>query len=105
MEQKINPLAIFAKEAPQVAQAFDSLVNTLRQANGLDEKTKHLIYISMKAALGDTTAVYYHVPMAKKLGASRDEVKDAILLTLTVCGLQAVANCLPAALDIFDKTT
>jgi len=105
MEQKINPLAIFAKEAPQVAQAFDSLVNTLRQGNGLDEKTKHLIYISMKAALGDTTAVYYHVPMAKKLGASRDEVKDAILLTLTVCGLQAVANCLPAALDIFDKTT
>ena len=103
MEQKTNPLAVFAKEAPEVAKAFDGLVNALKQSPGLDEKTKHLVYISMKAALGDPTAVYYHVPMAKKLGASRNEVMDAILLTLTVCGLQPVANCLPIALEVFDS--
>ncbi|HVX50395.1 MAG TPA: carboxymuconolactone decarboxylase family protein [Chitinophagaceae bacterium] len=98
-----NPMALFAREAPEAAKAFDCLVNAVRQSTGIDEKTKHLIYISIKAVLGDTTAVHYHVPMAKKLGASRDEIKDAILITLTVCGLQAVANCLPLALEIFDN--
>jgi alkylhydroperoxidase/carboxymuconolactone decarboxylase family protein YurZ len=42
--------------------------------------------------------------MVKQLGATRDEVKDAILLTITVCGLQGVANCLPLALKTFDET-
>lgn len=103
MEQKTNPLQVFEKEAPEVAKAFNGLVEAVRNTKGLDEKTKHLIYIGIKATTGDATAVYFHVPMAKKLGATRDEVRDAILITLTVCGLQAVANCLPAAMDIYDK--
>jgi alkylhydroperoxidase/carboxymuconolactone decarboxylase family protein YurZ len=42
--------------------------------------------------------------MAKKLGATREEIKDTILITLSVCGLKGVASCLPAALEIYDKT-
>jgi len=103
MDEKLSPLTVFANEAPAVATAFNNLVDALRQTNGLDEKTKHLIYIAMKAGTGDTTAVYYHVPMAKQLGATRDEIKDAILLTLTVYGLQPVASCLPLALQVVDK--
>jgi alkylhydroperoxidase/carboxymuconolactone decarboxylase family protein YurZ len=98
-----NPLLVFAKEAPALAAAFDNVIAALKESNGLDEKTKHLIYISMKAASGDNAAVFFHVPMAKKLGATRNEVRDAVLMTITVCGLQAIARCLPAALDIFDK--
>lgn len=100
----MNPLDIFQKEAPEVAEAFDGLINSLKNTKGLDAKTKQLVYIGIKAALGDTTAIYYHVPMAKKLGASREEVKDAILITLSVCGLKGVASCLPVALEVFDKS-
>jgi alkylhydroperoxidase/carboxymuconolactone decarboxylase family protein YurZ len=42
--------------------------------------------------------------MAKTAGASREEVRDAILITLTVCGLRGVASCLPLALQVYDKT-
>jgi len=100
----MNPLEIFQKEAPDVAKAFDGLIEALKGTTGLDAKTKQLIYIGIKSAFGDTTAIYYHVPMAKKLGATRDEIKDTILITLTVCGLKGVAGCLPLALDIYDKT-
>jgi len=100
----MNPLDIFQKEAPEVAKAFDGLIEALKGTTGLDAKTKQLIYIGIKSSLGDTTAVYFHVPMAKKLGATRDEIKDTILITLTVCGLKGVASCLPLALDIYDKT-
>jgi alkylhydroperoxidase/carboxymuconolactone decarboxylase family protein YurZ len=102
MKTIINPLETFRKEAPDVANAFNAMIESLRATKGLDDKTKQLVYIGIKAALGDTTAVYYHVPMAKKAGASRDEVKDSILITLPVCGLKGVATSLPLALEVYD---
>jgi alkylhydroperoxidase/carboxymuconolactone decarboxylase family protein YurZ len=98
-----NPLDIFRKEAPAVAGAFDNLIQSIVAGEGLDEKTKQLIYIALKAADGDTAALSFHVPMAKQLGATRQEVSGAIILTLTVCGLKGVTSCLPAAMAVFDQ--
>jgi alkylhydroperoxidase/carboxymuconolactone decarboxylase family protein YurZ len=60
-----NPMELFQKEAPEVASAFNGLIMSLVATKGLDTKTKQLIYIAMKAAMGDDTAVRAHVPMAK----------------------------------------
>ena len=68
----------------------------------LDEKTKHLIYISLKAAEGDAMPVRFHAPMAKRLGATRAEVRDAVLMTLTTAGLRGVMTCLQVALEAWD---
>ncbi|GAB3424506.1 carboxymuconolactone decarboxylase family protein [Niabella aquatica] len=100
----MNPLEIFHKEAPEVAAAFDGLIEALKSSPGLDAKTKQLVYIGIKSAMGDSTAIYFHVQMAKELGATREEIRDTILITLSVCGLKGVASCLPTALDIYDKT-
>jgi alkylhydroperoxidase/carboxymuconolactone decarboxylase family protein YurZ len=100
----MNPLEVFQKEAPEVAKAFDGLITALKETTGLDAKTKQLVYIGIKAVLGDTTAIYYHVPMARKLGATREEIKDTILITLSVVGLKGVASCLPVALEVYDKS-
>lgn len=99
----MNSLHTFQKEAPEVAKAYDRLVESLKETTGLDPKTKQLIYIGIKSAQGDTMAIYYHVPMAKKLGATRDEIKDTILITLSICGLKGVSTCLPVALEVYDK--
>jgi hypothetical protein len=40
--------------------------------------------------------------MAKKLGACKEEVIDAVLVTLTVSGIRGVVRCLPEALKHFD---
>jgi len=92
-------LDTFQHEAPEVAKAFDGLIDALKSTNGLDGKTKQLVYIGIKASTGDSTAVFFHVKMAKKLGATRDE----ILITLTVCGLKGVSTCLQTALDAYDN--
>ncbi|MDR3705000.1 MAG: carboxymuconolactone decarboxylase family protein [Paludibacteraceae bacterium] len=99
----MNSIETFQKEAPEVAKAFDGLIDALKSTTGLDAKTKQLVYIGIKSALGDATAVYYHVIMAKKLGATRDEIKDTVLITLSVCGLKGVTSCLPTALDAYDN--
>ncbi len=48
-------------------------------------------------------AVKAHVPMAKAAGATRQEVIDAILMTLTVSGIRGVVHCLPEAVRQFEK--
>jgi AhpD family alkylhydroperoxidase len=100
----MNPLDIFMKESPEVAKAFHGVIEALRTSKGLDAKTQQLIYIGLKAAEGDSTAIRYHVPMARQAGASREEIKDAILITLTVVGLKGVASCLPVALEAYDRS-
>lgn len=98
-----NPLEIFQAEAPDVAKAFDDLIKAIVASKGLDEKTKQLIYIAIKASNGDVLAVNAHVPMAKKLGATKEEVVDAILVTLTVSGIKGVVSCLPEAIKYFEE--
>lgn len=58
----------------------------------------------MKIALDDEIAIKFHVPMAKQLGASREEIKACILISLSVLGLKAVSKYLPTALEIYDKS-
>lgn len=97
-----SPLEIFQAEAPDVAKAFDDLIKAIVASKGLDEKTKQLIYIAIKASNGDVMAVNAHIPMAKKLGATKAEVVDAILMTLTVSGIRGVVRCLPEAVKHFE---
>jgi AhpD family alkylhydroperoxidase len=97
-----SPLEIFQAEAPDVSKAFDDLIKAIVASKGLDEKTKQLIYIAIKASNGDVMAVNAHVPMAKKLGATKAEVVDAIIMTLTVSGIRGVVSCLPEAVKHFE---
>jgi alkylhydroperoxidase/carboxymuconolactone decarboxylase family protein YurZ len=98
-----SPFAVFQNEAPEVAAAFDNLIKALSSTNGLDAKTRQLIYIGIKASQGDAGAVTAHVPMAKADGATREEVRDAVLLSLTVSGIKGVVSCLVPALEAYDK--
>ena len=96
-----NPMELFQEEAQEVARAFSGLIQSLVERDGLDQKTKQLIYIAMKAATGDDIAVKYHVPMAKAAGATKAEVVDTILMTITVSGVRGVLQCLPEAVRAY----
>jgi AhpD family alkylhydroperoxidase len=98
-----NPMDVFKREAPEVAEAFNGLIMALVSSKGLDPKTKQLIYIAMKASTGDEMTVKAHVPMAIQAGATKEEVVDAILMTLTVSGIKGVVTCLPGAVKAFEK--
>jgi alkylhydroperoxidase/carboxymuconolactone decarboxylase family protein YurZ len=97
-----NPMEVFQKEAPEVAAAFNGLIMSIVASKGIDPKTKQLIYIAIKASMGDIMAVRAHVPMAKAAGATKEEVVDAILMTLTVSGIRGVVTCLPEAVQQFE---
>lgn len=100
---ELTPMELFQKEAPEVAAAFNGLIQALIASKGLDQKTKQLIYIAMKTAMGDDRAVRAHLPMAKAVGATREEMVDAVLLTLTVSGISGVLKVLPLIVEMYDK--
>ena len=99
-----SPMKIFQTEAPEAAAAFGNLIESISASKGLDAKSKQLIYIAMKAVQGDAAAVIAHTAMAKNCGATREELKDAILMTLTVAGIKGVITCLPDALAVYDQS-
>lgn len=102
--KKENPLQTFVDECPEVQQAYAGFIQSLINAKGLDSKTKQLIYIGMKMVVDDEKAVEMHVPMAKNAGATREEVKTAVLLGLSVIGLKAASKYLPLVLDVYDNS-
>jgi alkylhydroperoxidase/carboxymuconolactone decarboxylase family protein YurZ len=99
-----DPFALLAREAPQTSQAFNGLIAAVCAEGGLDDKTRQLIYIGVKASQGDEGAVAAHVLMAKQAGATREEQLGALLMTLTVSGVTGVTHCLVPALEVYDKT-
>jgi alkylhydroperoxidase/carboxymuconolactone decarboxylase family protein YurZ len=48
-----NPMEIFQNEAPNMAESFNSLIMALVEHEGLDPKTKQLMYVAMKTSMGD----------------------------------------------------
>jgi alkylhydroperoxidase/carboxymuconolactone decarboxylase family protein YurZ len=62
-----------------------------------------LFDIGIKASQGNADVVCAHVPMAKQAGATREEIKNTILLTLTVSGVSGVLGCLEPALTVYDN--
>ena len=96
-------LEVLKEEAPAVSEAFFNLAGTLEKKGGLDAKTFQLVYIAIKASVGEVGAVCAHAAIAKKAGATREEVLGAVLITLMSNGVHGVQACLPAVLDAYDN--
>jgi alkylhydroperoxidase/carboxymuconolactone decarboxylase family protein YurZ len=96
-----NAFQTFLVEAPEHAQAWGALVQSLGQASALDAKTGALAYLAVLAVLERLSGIPFHVQAAKKAGASREEVISAILVGLPAAG-HVVTQALPVAAKAYD---
>ncbi len=94
---------LFQEESPEVAAAFNKLIETLAKPSNLDGKTKNLIYIAIKIVTGDVGAALAHVAIVKKLGATKEEIRETILLTVTAVVLKGINTTLASALETYDR--
>lgn len=92
----------FAKEAPDHQKAWSEVVQALGAANKLDDKTAALAYISVMAATRLDSGLPFHVQIAKKHGATKEEVISAVLIGLPAVG-NIVTAALPVAIDAYDE--
>jgi len=92
----------FREEAPEHAEAWMKLVQGLSSASALDHRTHNIAYLSVLAALRRINGIPFHVKMAKKAGASREEIISAILVALPAAG-HVVTEALPIAIEAYDN--
>lgn len=100
--QVSNSFLTFAKEVPEVHNAWMEAVHKLDEASGLDKKTEELAYIAVMAATRLESGLPFHVQLAKSHGATRAEIISSILVGLPAVG-NGVIQALPIALEAYDK--
>jgi AhpD family alkylhydroperoxidase len=83
------------------APFFDSLYSTA----GLDKKTQELVVVALLTLRGWETGVRTHVRLALDAGATAQEIRGAILITLGVGGVTAAASGLAFAEPILVEWT
>jgi alkylhydroperoxidase/carboxymuconolactone decarboxylase family protein YurZ len=98
-----NPMEVFLREAPEVAQAFENLVERIRTGEWTDAKTRQLFNIAIQTAQRNPRGVLYHAGMARDAGARREEVVGAVIMNLHLSGLVPVLDCLPAAVQGYER--
>ena len=94
---------VWQEEAAGTSKAFFDLAGAIEKEGGLDAKTFQLVYLAIKTTKGEVGSVSAHAGYAKKAGATREEVRGAVLVSLMTDGITGVAACLPAAMEAYDK--
>ncbi len=85
--QDINQtLGKFAKEMPDVMQAFHSLSKAASKDGALDKKTKELIAIAISVAGHCEGCIGFHSQALVKLGVTREELLETLGMAVYLGG-------------------
>lgn len=94
MEKVTNGFEIFMKDTDGIGEAFMHAVTQEAKVSALDAKTQELAYIAVLVASKMYQGLPFHIQHAKDCGATRQEIKSAMLVPFPIMGLQ-VAEALP----------
>jgi AhpD family alkylhydroperoxidase len=98
-----NFFQVWGKESPETMQGFMEFAGKIQKFGGLDDKTFQLVYIAIQVTRGAVSSVAAHTAFAKKSGATREEIRGAVLTSLMAVGINGVADCLVAAMEAYDN--
>lgn len=76
----------FLENYPEVGDAYQALGKAVAKAGPLDGKTRELIKLGVAIAAGQEGGTHSHTRKALDQGASPDEIRHAVLQTLTTIG-------------------
>jgi len=89
-----SPYKRFVKNHPSLVKLYEDLGAACHEAGPLPEKTRRLIKLGI--AIGDNSegAVKSHARQALELGASPEEIRHAVVLSMTTIGFPGmIAAC------------
>jgi 4-carboxymuconolactone decarboxylase len=105
MAAKLPKMYLKLKERDKAyIDAVEALGRTVKEAGPLDEKTAQLIQLAAAAAIRSEGSVHSHVRRALEAGATKEEVRHALILLTSTIGFPTVAAALSWAGDIVGKS-
>ncbi len=93
----------FQKAYPEIWRAFQELGEQCHRAGPLDTRTRRLVKIGIAAGAGSQGALHSAVRNALTDGISPDEIRHAILLSITTIGFPHGQAALSWAEDVIAK--
>lgn len=95
-------IAELGKHIPETLQGFSSLAQSAGKDGALDQKTKELIALSLGVAAHCKGCIGFHSKALIKLGATRQEVAEAMGMSIYMGGGPSLMYA-AEALQAFDE--
>jgi AhpD family alkylhydroperoxidase len=92
-----------AEQIPEVMNALMGLHSEVVKDGALSARTKELMMVGIAVALRCEYCLWKHVPEAVKLGATREEILEAVSTAIVMAGGPAVAYGSVVVLKILDE--
>ena len=97
-----NAYSRLCQRYPEFIDAVSTLGKTVKEQGPLDEKTAQLVQLAAAASIRSEGAVHSHTRRATEVGASEEEIHQALLLLTSTIGLPTVVAALSWADDILE---
>lgn len=102
MEKVTNGFQLLMTETNGVGLAFMDAIKVMGEKSSLDAKVHELAYISVLTATKNFDGLPFHMQHARQLGATKEEIKSAVLLPMPLVGIQ-VAEALPHLVKLYEN--
>jgi AhpD family alkylhydroperoxidase len=100
-QQIVDGVGELAKLSPDTVRGYVTLSNAAQKTNHLDDKTRELIALGVAISLRCDGCIAVHTAAARKHGATREEVAEALGVAISInAGAATVYSA--RALDAFD---
>jgi alkylhydroperoxidase/carboxymuconolactone decarboxylase family protein YurZ len=80
----------FMERHSEIAEAYRKVGDLCTEAGPIDVKTQHLIQLGISVGMASKGGVRSHARRALDLGATREEVTQTILMSMTIVGFPAM---------------
>lgn len=95
--------ADFEEKFPEIARDFSKLAQAAHQAGPLDVKCRRLVKLGIAIGIGSEGDVQSHVSQAIDEGLTAEEIRHAILQTITTAGFPKMIETMVWAEEILAK--
>jgi len=93
----------FSKRYPEITDHYKTLGRICRDAGPLDNKSQDLIKLGIAVGVNSRGAVMSAVRKALASQATEDEIRQAILLSITTTGFPNMIAAMGWAQEVLDK--
>jgi AhpD family alkylhydroperoxidase len=93
----------FAEDYPEIIKSYEDMGHAVHLAGPIDEKHRALIKLAISTGARMEGAVHSHTRKAIKAGATPDEIRHTVLLSLPTIGLPSMMAAMSWVDDIMDK--
>lgn len=93
----------FSKSYPEIFELYKSLGKKVRDSGPLDEKIQNLIKLGISVGSNSRGAVMSHTRKSLDAGATGEEIRHAVMLSLSTTGFPAMIAALNWAMEVLEN--